>query len=102
MNLDSFQNSPTRHVIKAWQAQPPYWAFMPNPLPPQIDFDRSLVNVLSQADRALGELAGLGRTLPNPNLLIRPFIRRESVLSSRIEGTRALMILLRPKVSSAP
>lgn len=36
----------------------------------------------------MGELAGLGRTMPNPNLLIRPFIRREAVLSSRIEGTQ--------------
>jgi Fic family protein len=44
---------------------------------------------LSEADRALGELVGLGRTLPNPHLLIRPFVRREAVLSSRIEGTRA-------------
>ncbi len=35
----------------------------------------------------MGELAGLGRRLPNPHLLIRPFLRREAVLSSRIEGT---------------
>jgi Fic family protein len=48
-----------------------------------------LVNALSIADRALGELAGLGRALPNPHLLIRPLMRREAVLSSRIEGTRA-------------
>jgi Fic family protein len=58
-------------------------------LPSHIEFDRALVSALSDADRALGELAGLGRTLPNPNLLIRPFIRREAVLSSRIEGTQA-------------
>jgi Fic family protein len=45
--------------------------------------------LLSEADRALGELAGLGRLLPNPHLLIRPFVRREAVLSSRIEGTQA-------------
>jgi Fic family protein len=89
MNLDRFQNSPTGRAIKVWQAQPPYWAFVPNPLPPQFEFDHALVSVLSEADRALGELAGLGRTLPNPNLLIRPFIRREAVLSSRIEGTQA-------------
>jgi Fic family protein len=44
---------------------------------------------LSEADRALGELAGLGRVMPNPNLLIGPFIRREAVLSSRIEGTQS-------------
>lgn len=43
--------------------------------------------MLSEADRALGELAGLGRTIPNPHLLISPFMRREAVLSSRIEGT---------------
>jgi Fic family protein len=89
MNLERFQNSPAGHLLKVWQAQPPYWAFVPNLLPPQIEFDRSLVSVLSEADRALGELAGLGRTLPNPNLLIRPFMRREAVLSSRIEGTQA-------------
>ncbi|MEW6267199.1 MAG: Fic family protein [Thermodesulfobacteriota bacterium] len=46
---------------------------------------------LSEADRALSELAGLARTLPNPHLLIGPFIRREAVLSSRIEGTRTAL-----------
>jgi len=50
-----------------------------------------LISDLSEADRALGELAGLGRTLVNPNLLIRPFMRREAVLSSRIEGTQATL-----------
>jgi Fic family protein len=42
---------------------------------------------LSEADQALGQLAGVGRMLPNPHLLIGPFVRREAVLSSRIEGT---------------
>jgi hypothetical protein len=41
------------------------------------------------ADRALGLLAGAGRTLPNPHLLSRTLLRREAVLSSRIEGTQA-------------
>jgi hypothetical protein len=41
---------------------------------------------LSAADQALGELAGVGRRMRNPHLLTRPFIRREAVLSSRIEG----------------
>ena len=44
---------------------------------------------LSQADAALSELSGSGRHLPNPHLLISPYIRREAVLSSRIEGTKA-------------
>jgi Fic family protein len=49
------------------------------------------VAALSQADRAIGRLAGEGRRLPNPHLLIRPFVRREAVLSSRIEGTQATL-----------
>jgi Fic family protein len=60
----------------------------PNSLPPKIEWDVALVQELSKADRALGELAGLGRTIPNPHLLIQPFLRREAVLSSRIEGTQ--------------
>lgn len=39
----------------------------------------------------IGRLAGEGGRLPNPHVLIRPFIRREAVLSSRIEGTRATL-----------
>ncbi len=88
MDAERFKNSPAGQVIKVGLAQPPYWAFVPNPLPPDIPLDVELWNVLSAADRALGELAGLGRTMPNPNLLIQPFIRREAVLSSRIEGTQ--------------
>lgn len=42
----------------------------------------------SEAERAIGELRGIGHRLPNPHLLINPFLRREAVLSSRIEGTR--------------
>ena len=68
-----------------------YWAFVPPPLPPVLEFDASLVTTLSEADRALGRLAGVGSSLPNPYLLITPFLRREAVLSSRIEGTQATL-----------
>jgi Fic family protein len=68
-----------------------YWAFVPNPLPPKIDYPVSLVGLISDANRALGELAGVGRRLPNPHLLIAPYIRREALLSSRIEGTQATL-----------
>ncbi len=64
-----------------------HWTFLPHALPPELQYDRALVRDLTDADRALGELAGAGRMLPNPMLLIRPFLRREAVLSSRIEGT---------------
>jgi len=69
-----------------------YRAFVPNPLPPRLRFAGDLVSVLSEADRSLGELAGLGRCVANPHLLLRPFMHREAVLSSRIEGTQAGLV----------
>lgn len=65
-----------------------YKAYIPNPLPPQITWDLSLINTLSEADRLLGRLAGEGGKLPNPHILIRPFLTKEAVLSSKIEGTQ--------------
>jgi Fic family protein len=65
------------------------WAYAPGPLEPLIEYDKQMVGRLSDADRALSELAGVARTLPNPHLLIGPFMRQEAVLSSRIEGTQA-------------
>ena len=49
-----------------------YVAFVPAPLPPRITYTTELVRSLSLADAALGELAGLGRQVPNPELLIAP------------------------------
>ena len=68
-----------------------YRAYVPAPLPPVVRWDAALAARLSEADRAIGRLAGEGRRLPNPHLLIRPFVRREAVLSSRIEGTQATL-----------
>lgn len=86
MDITKFKKSPSGKAIKTRQD---YWAFVPGPLPPEIGFSSELVAALSAADRAVGELAGVGRTLADPHLLIRPFTRREAVLSSRIEGTQA-------------
>jgi len=66
-----------------------YNAFVPNPLPPAIEWNNQLVGTLSRADFVLGKLAREGSKLPNPHLLMRPFITREAVLSSKIEGTHA-------------
>jgi Fic family protein len=68
-----------------------YWAFVPPPLPPDLDLDLELIGALSAADRAVGELGGVGGGLPEPQILIRPFLRREAVLSSKIEGTEATL-----------
>jgi Fic family protein len=68
-----------------------YRAFVPRPLPPEFQFDADLVGVLSSADRSIGQLAGIGRTLANTRLLAQGMVRREAVLSSRIEGTQATL-----------
>jgi Fic family protein len=68
-----------------------YSAFVPSPLPPALDWTPRLIRVLSDADRLIGRLAGEGGRLPNPHVLMRPFIRREAVLSSKIEGTQATL-----------
>lgn len=68
-----------------------YFAFLPAPLPPALDWTSRLIGVLSDADRLIGRLAGEGGRLPNPHILIRPFVRREAVLSSKIEGTQATL-----------
>jgi Fic family protein len=86
MKENDFSAGKSGRVIRTPQD---YLAFVPNPLPPVIPFDMSLALALSKADSALSELSGLGGQLPNPHLLISPYIRREAVLSSRIEGTKA-------------
>lgn len=86
MQPDDFQAPQAGRVIRAAQG---YHAFVPAPLPPVLDYPQPLVRLLSAADAALSELSGIGRILPNPHLLIASYVRREAVLSSRIEGTRA-------------
>src|SRR5438552_13080351 len=85
MNPADFRAPEAGRIVRAKGG---YDAFLPAPLPPKLVYDDELVLALSRADAALSELSGLGRHLPNPHLLIAPYVRREAVLSSRIEGTR--------------
>jgi Fic family protein len=82
------QQSPAGQIVKSPKG---YNAFVPNSLPPKLAWDVSVVNALSRADFLLGKLAREGSRLPNPHLLMRPFIMREAVLSSKIEGTQATL-----------
>ncbi len=76
-------------------------AFTPVELPETIEFSSELVNLLSSADRKLGELCGVVEQLPRPELITASFVRRESVFSSRIEGTHAsLSDVLKAEVES--
>ena len=66
-------------------------SFVPAKLPPNppIHFDADLQNLLSLADRKLGRLDGITQILPNPDLFVAMYVRKEAVLSSQIEGTQA-------------
>ena len=68
-----------------------YKAFIPAPLPPNppIAVDDKLQALLTSADMALARLDGLGQVLPNVNLFIAMYVKKEALLSSQIEGTQA-------------
>jgi len=86
MERESFSAGAPGELVKTIDGA---WAFVPAPLPPVIELSWSLLAAVSQAEGALRQLAGVAHTLPNENLLIRPFLQREAVMSSRIEGTVA-------------
>lgn len=71
-----------------------YRAFIPKPLPPDppLNMDAELLNRLSAADQALGRLDGAATLLPDPDLFVYTYVRKEAVLSSQIEGTQASLV----------
>ncbi len=68
-------------------------AFLPAPLPPDppVVVDAEMLGALSVADQALGRLDGVIQTVPNPDLFVAMYVRREAVLSSQIEGTQSTL-----------
>lgn len=66
-----------------------YVAYCPAQIPRTIQLSTSLIRLLADAEAALGTLSGVGHLLPNPYLLIRPYLLREALSSTRIEGTQA-------------
>ena len=88
MNPNDFRSSEAGQVILT---QKGYYAYLPTPLSLDLAWPLSLVSALSEAERGLSRLATLAGAFPFSRLLIQPFMRREAVLSSRIEGTRATL-----------
>ncbi|MFC1576806.1 Fic family protein [Candidatus Omnitrophota bacterium] len=68
-----------------------YKAFLPNPLPPkpELRLGKEIIELLSRAGTAVGRLSGISEALPNPDLFVAMYVRKEAVLSSQIEGTEA-------------
>jgi len=82
-------------------------AFVPAPLRPEPPIDLAAVQgSLEKALLALGRLDGLSTLLPDTRLLLYSYVRKEAVLSSRIEGTRSslsdLLLFELNQVSGVP
>ncbi len=65
-----------------------YQTFEPMFLPLKINYDEELIKILAEAVQSISNLSAMGRRLKNPHLLIAPYLKKEAVLSSKIEGTR--------------
>jgi Fic family protein len=86
MDPKAFKPNPAGKLVRTTRG---YHAFVPASQLPRIQYTPQLVLLLSRADAALSELSGLVGHLPHPALIITPYVRREALLSSRIEGTQA-------------
>lgn len=105
MNPSSFDNAPGELLSIPSRSGKDAWAFLPNPLPPELESSHEITAAVARATLALGNLNGVGLMLTNPLLLIRPFIQREALASSRIEGTQAdygQLVLLEAEGMSDP
>jgi Fic family protein len=81
-----FTSSSPGRLVPAIEGQS---AFVPDPLPPDLQIDHEAAVLLEAATIALGELRGVSEFIQNPNLISRPLVTREAIYSSRIEGTYA-------------
>lgn len=87
-------------------AETPYWAFVPNKLPPSSVAIDNLQKSLEKANQALGRLDGMFSLLPDPEIFLYMYVRLEAVLSSQIEGTQSslsdLLLYESDQVPSTP
>lgn len=78
-------------------------AFVPVPLPPALEFSPGLRRAFDAALLALGRLDGISAFLPDPDVFLYTYVRKEAVLSSQIEGTQSsLSDLLMSELDEAP
>lgn len=70
-----------------------YKSFIPNPLPPkpELEIDSDLLDLLIESSRKLAELDGVAKRIPNINLFVSMYVRKEALMSSQIEGTQATL-----------
>lgn len=95
----------TGHYLPGTGGHEQWKAFVPAALPPDpaLQIDAEIQQLLESATLALGRLDGLAVVLPEADLFLYTYIRKEAVLSSQIEGTQSsLSDLLLFEIDAAP
>ena len=85
MKTTEFSQDAPGKIIRTLEG---YNAFIPDKLPPHLIWSTKLLSKLASAERNIARLEEVGKNFPLPHIVVRPFIRKEAVLSSQIEGTR--------------
>lgn len=88
MDTKNFKK-PNGKIISINRDNKKYVVFIPNKLPISINYTNTLIKKIEQSNNNLGKLSGLIKTLPNADLILKPYLKNEAVLSSKIEGTRS-------------
>lgn len=95
MNVRIGTSGPLAHLPRDLLAQQPSGcrAFVPAPLPPDppLELDAATVKLLSEAERPVGRLDGVVKTVPDPDFFVAMYVRWEAVLGSQIEGTQSTL-----------
>ncbi len=91
MNIEDYASTMFGQARRT-QGRHGYVAYFPASIPRSLDLAPELVLRLSDSEAALGTLSGVGRLLPNPHLLIRPYLLREALSSTRVEGTEVSLV----------
>lgn len=68
-----------------------YKSFVPSPLPPELAMDRELIDLTIKANKQLAILETMATHIPNVDLFVSMYVRKEALLSSQIEGTQATL-----------
>jgi Fic family protein len=90
MERDDFDEAAPGEIVPTMTSKGTYSAFRPDPLPPSVTTEQ-LITPLAEATQALGRLHGIGPRVGSREILIEPFIRKEALESSQIEGTHATL-----------
>ncbi|PSP48603.1 Fic family protein [Halobacteriales archaeon QH_7_69_31] len=90
MDRADFSDDAPGEIIPSMTEQGNYSAFRPDSLPPELDAE-GLISPLANATQALGRLHGIGPRVGSREVLIEPFMRKEALESSQIEGTHATL-----------